>query len=242
MAFAIAIVFYMLFSLFYLYVAVGESWSLVISDLFDITVIEASIISIVSAFIVGALAILAAIPIAYLLTYKKFRGKETLKTFLIDLPQTFPPVTEGLVYLLLFGKVGLAFTFAAVIIAKFYVSAPFAISFTTRRFNEIKESGLDVMGRSLGANTRQMLGRVLLPLSKRDILAGFSLTWARAMGELAATLVFAGAIPGITETIPTLVYLASKTSPEMAMAASIVAETLSIIALLLFKWIGKRKL
>ena len=187
------------------------------------------------------MAVAAAIPIAYLITYKKFRGKETLKTLLIDLPQTFPPVTEGLVYLLLFSKVNLAFTFAAVVIAKFYVSAPFAISFTTRRFGEIKESGLDVLGRSLGANTAQILGRVILPLSKRDILGGFSLTWARAMGELAATLVFAGVIPGITETLPTLVYITSKNDPNLAMATSIIAETLSIIALLLFKWIGKRK-
>ncbi|MEM2110472.1 MAG: ABC transporter permease subunit [Candidatus Bathyarchaeia archaeon] len=133
---------------------------------------------------------------------------------MIDLPQMFPPVTEGLVYLLMFEQIGLAYTYAAVIIAKFYVSAPFAISFATRRFREIRETGLDIIAKSLGAKTRNILGRVLLPLSSRDLLAGFSLTWTRAMGELAATFVFAGAIAWKTETIPALVYLTSKDAPR----------------------------
>jgi len=239
-ALACAIVIYMLISIFYLYVAVGESWSLVGGALFDNRVLGAIAISVSSAFIVGGLAIAAAIPCAYLLTYRNFRGKGMLETFLIDLPQTFPPVTEGLVYLLMLGKIGLAYTYPAVIIAKFYVSAPFAISFAARRFKEIRESGLDMIARSLGAKTREVLSRVLLPLSSRDLLAGFSLTWARAMGELAATLVFAGAIPWVTETIPTLVYFTAAETPQVAIAASVVAETLSIVALLSFKWIARR--
>jgi len=237
---ASAIIIYMLVSILYLYIAVGERWSLVVNALFDSRVLGAIVISISSALIVGALAIAAAIPSAYLLAYKSFRGKGALETFLIDLPQTFPPVTEGLVYLLMFGRVGLAYTYVAVIIAKFYVSAPFAISFAVRRFREIRESGLDVIARTLGARTRHVLGRILLPLSSRDLLAGFSLTWARAMGELAATLVFAGAIPWRTEAIPTLVYLTAAETPEVAIAASVIAETLSIVALLSFRWIARR--
>jgi len=236
---ACAVIVYMLVSIFYLYVAVGESWSLVVSALFESRVLGAIAISVSSAFIVGGLAIAAAIPTAYLLAYRNFRGKGVLETFLIDLPQTFPPVTEGLVYLLMLGRIGLAYTYMAVIIAKFYVSAPFAISFAARRFREIRESGLDVIARSLGAKTRHVLGRILLPLSSRDLLAGFSLTWARAMGELAATLVFAGAITWRTEVIPTLVYLTAAETPHVAIAASVIAETLSIVALLSFKWIAR---
>jgi len=238
---ACVVIAFMLVSIFYLYVAVGENWSLVGSALFESRVLGAITISISSALIVGALAVAAAIPSAYLLTYRNFRGKGMLETFLIDLPQTLPPVTEGLVYLLMLGHVGLAYTYSAVIIAKFYVSAPFAISFAARRFREIRESGLDVIARSLGAKTNDLLGRILLPLSSRDLLAGFSLTWARAMGELAATLVFAGAIPWKTEVIPTLVYLTAAETPQVAIAASVIAETLSIIALLSFRWIGRRR-
>jgi len=232
---------YMLISLFYLYVIVGGSWNSVGKALFDTRVLGALTISVSSAFIVGGLAVAAAIPVAYFLVYKDFRGKGMLETLLIDLPQTFPPVTEGLVYLLMFGQFGLAYTFTAVILAKFYVSAPFTVSFATRRFREIKATGLDVIARSLGAKTKHVVRRVLLPLSARDLLAGFSLTWARAMGELAATLVFAGATPWKTESIPALVYLTAETAPEVAIAASVIAETLSIIALVSFRWITRMK-
>jgi len=61
------------------------------------------------------------------------------------------------------------------------------------------------------------------------------------MGELAATLVFAGAIPWVTETLPVLIYLTSSESPQVAIASSVVMETLSIISLLLFKFIARRR-
>ncbi|MBS7639709.1 ABC transporter permease [Candidatus Bathyarchaeota archaeon] len=238
---ASAVIAYMLISVFYLYVAVGENWNLVLNALLDNRVHGAIFISVSSALLVGILAIAASIPVAYILTYSRFRGKDILETLLVDLPQTFPPVTEGLVYLLMFGRFGLAYTFAAVIIAKFYVSAPFTISFTVRRFREIKESGIDIIARSLGARTSHILSRILLPLSARDMAAGFSLTWARAMGELAATLIFAGAIPWVTETLPVLIYLASSERPQVAIAASVITETLSIISLLSFKLIARRR-
>lgn len=238
---ASAVIVYMLISIFYLYIAVGENWNLVLSALFESRVHGAIIISLSSALLVGALAIAASIPVAYILTYTKFRGREILETFIIDLPQTFPPVTEGLVYLLLFGRLGLAYTYTAVIIAKFYVSAPFTVSFAARRFREIKESGIDIIARSLGARTSHVITRILLPLSARDLVAGFSLTWSRAMGELAATLVFAGAIPWTTETLPALIYLTSSESPQVAMAASVITESLSIISLLAFKYIGEKR-
>ncbi|MBS7606012.1 MAG: ABC transporter permease subunit [Candidatus Bathyarchaeia archaeon] len=237
---ASAVIAYMFISILYLYVAVGEKWNLVLNALFDNRVHGAIVISVSSAFFVGFLAVVAAIPVAYILTYSNIRGKHILEMFLIDLPQTFPPVTEGLVYLLLFGRFGLAYTYVAVIIAKFYVSAPFTISFAARRFYEIKESGVDVIARSLGAKTSHILSRILLPMTFRDLIAGFSLTWARAMGELAATLIFAGAIPWVTETLPALIYLASRESPEVAIAASIITESLSIAALLSFRFIARK--
>ena len=230
---------YMLVSLFYLYVAVGESINQVSAALFNSQVLGALTISVASAFLVGGLAVAIGVPVAYFMAFNEFRGKETLEMLLIDMPQTFPPVTEGLVYLLMLGRFRLAYTFAAVIIAKFYVSAPFTLSFLTRRFRELKGNGYDVIARSLGARTRHVLNWIMIPLSARDVVGGFSLTWARAMGELAATLVFAGAIPWQTEIIPTLVFLTSRNAPAIAMAASVIAETLSLVALFSFRLIGR---
>jgi molybdate transport system permease protein len=233
----------MLISLFYLYVAVGGLWNLVFKAFFDDRVLGALWVSVSSAFIVSGLATGAAVPTAYMLTYKEFKGKALLETLLIEFPQTFPPATVGLVYLLLLGPgspINIAYTYAAVIVAKFYVSAPFALSFTVRRFRELDDAGLSVMAKALGGKTKHILLWVLVPLSVRDLLAGFSLTWARAMGEMAATLVFAGAIPWKTEIFPAVVYFTSQTAPELALATSAIAGTLSIISLLSFKLIGRR--
>ena len=236
---------FMLVSLFYLYVAVGNSLSLVFSVLLDSRILGAMWVSVSAAFIVGALAIVVAIPTAYVLTYSEFRGKSLLETLLIEFPQTFPPATVGLVYLLMLGPgspINIAYTYPAVLIAKLYVSAPFAMSFTLRRFREIHRTGLDVIAESLGGKTRHILLWVLVPLSTIDLLGGFSLTWARAMGEVAATLIFAGAIPWKTEIFPALIYLTSQSAPELALAASLIAAALSIAALMLFKWIvGRRR-
>lgn len=79
-----------------------------------------------------------------MLTYREFRGKDLIETLLIEFPKTFPPATVGLVYLLMLGSgspLNLAHTYWAVIVAKFYVSAPFAMSLTIRRFGEIHGSG-----------------------------------------------------------------------------------------------------
>jgi ABC-type sulfate transport system permease component len=143
-----AFIFFMLVSLFYLYVAVGSQWSLVVNALFDSRILGALWVSVSAAFIVGVLAIVAAIPTAYVLTYSEFRGKSLMETLLIEFPQTFPPATVGLVYLLMLGPsspINIAYTYPAVLIAKLYVSAPFALSFTLRRFREIHRSGLDVI-------------------------------------------------------------------------------------------------
>ncbi len=242
---AVAFILFMLVSLFYLYVAVGSSWGLVAEALFDNRIIGALLVSVSSAFIVGVLAIGVAIPTAYVLTYSEFRGKSLVETLLIEFPQTFPPATVGLVYLLMLGPgspINIAYTYPAVIVAKLYVSTPFALSLILRRFREIHRTGLDVIAESLGGRTRHILLWVLIPLSTIDLLGGFSLTWARAMGEVAATLIFAGAIPWKTEIFPAVVYLTSGSEPELALAASLIAAILSIVALMLFKLIaGSRR-
>lgn len=242
---ALFFILFMLASLFYLYVAVGSSWGLVVNALFDSRILGALWVSVSAAFLVGILALIVAIPTAYVLTYNEFKGKSLIETLLIEFPQTFPPATVGLVYLLMLGPgspINIAYTYPAVLIAKLYVSAPFALGLTLRRFREIHNTGLDVIAESLGGKTKHVLFWVLIPLSTIDLLGGFSLTWARAMGEVAATLIFAGAIPWKTEIFPTIVLETAQSAPEVALAASLIAAVLSIAALMLFKWVvGRRR-
>jgi len=123
------LILFMIVSIFYLYVAVGRTWNLVVDVFFSYRVVAALTVSITSSTIAGLLALGAVIPAAFVLTYRGFRGKSLIETLLIEFPQTFPPATIGLIYLLMLGPgspVNLAFTYWAVIIAKFYVSTPFA--------------------------------------------------------------------------------------------------------------------
>ena len=151
----------------------------------------------------------------------------------------------GVIYFLVLGPtspINLAFTFAAVIIAKLIVSSPFTISYTLRKFREIRESKLDLVARSLGANTTDLIFRVLIPISKQDILAGLTLTGARAMGEFGGSLIFAGVIAYQTEILPTYTSRVVNIDPYLALAATAVMTVFALLAIVVVRSLFKAKL
>lgn len=191
-------------------------------------------ISLASAFIVILLTALFVVPMAYLLAYKEFRYKKFLETLLIDIPQTLPPVAVGVIYVFAFGvdsPIHLAFTFIAVIIAKLIVSAPFALGYVLRKFREIRESKIDLVARSLGADTRMVIFRILVPIARQDIIAGLTLAWARAMGEFGGSLIFAGVIAYKTEILPTYANRVVHTDPILALGATAIMVLFALVAL-----------
>ncbi|MBI2669450.1 ABC transporter permease subunit, partial [Candidatus Woesearchaeota archaeon] len=192
----------------------------------------AFLISLAAALVVIILTPLFAIPTAYFLTYRNFRHQKVAESILIDIPQTFPPVAVGVIYLFAFGPnspLNLAYTFMAVVIAKLFVSAPFTLSHTLRKFREIKQSKLDLVARSLGSDTKHLLFRVLIPLARNDIVAGLTLSWARAMGEFGGSLIFAGVIAYKTEILPTYTSRVVTIDPFLALAATLVLTFFSIL-------------
>ncbi|MDD4931792.1 MAG: ABC transporter permease subunit [Candidatus Colwellbacteria bacterium] len=200
-------------------------------------------ISLISALAVVVISAIFAVPAAYFLAYR-FRNAHLLETLMIDIPQTLPPIAVGVIYLFIFGPgspINLAFTFAAVIIAKLVVSSPFALAYTLRRFQEIKSSKLDLIARSLGADTNDVLFRVLIPLSKRDIATGLTLCWSRAMGEFGGSLIFAGVIAYKTEILPTYTNRVSSGDPALALAATAVMAAFALIALVTVKSLALKK-
>lgn len=202
-------------------------------------------ISFTSAVIVVLLTAFFAIPVAYFLTYNSLRYTNFIEALLIDIPQTFPPVAVGVIYLFMLGPnspINIAFTFLAVVIAKLLVSAPFTIGYTLRKFREIRDSKLDLVARSLGAGTRDVLFRVLIPLARRDITAGLTLSWARAMGEFGGSLIFAGVIAYKTEILPTYANRMVGADPFLALAATTVLTLFAIFTIIVVRSIFKRKI
>lgn len=231
--------------LFQYYAALG-SLNAVLAAFANERILSALWLSIASSFVTTFFAVVFGVPLAYVFAAKEFRGKTSLETVAVDVPQTFPPVAEGMIFLLMLGPtspfhVDLTLTFTALVIAKFFIAGPFVVSTVARKFREIQKSGIDLTARSLGANQFQVFTTVFLPLSSIDIAAGAALCWARAMGELGGSLVFAGVIPFKTEVLPTFIALDAKTLTSEALAATILGTTASTLALVTFKRLSLKK-
>lgn len=241
-----ALLAWLLLTFIYQYIALLGFTQEVLGAWQDRRILSALWLSLTSSFATLFFSLLFGIPLGYLFALKEFKGKVLMETLSIDVPQTFPPIAEGMIYLLLLGPhsplhINLAFTFSALVIAKFYVCAPFIVSFVARRFREIQETKLPLTARTLGANPLHVFMLIFLPLSFKEIAAGTSLCWARAMGELGGSLIFAGVIAYQTEIIPTFIAKEAQSLPGQALAATILVTSASTLSLLLFKFLTRRR-
>jgi molybdate transport system permease protein len=160
--------------------------------------------------------ILLGTPLAYVMARNSFRGKIVLET-VIDLPMILPPAVAGLALLMAFGRRGLlgehlnawgfqiGFSTTAVIIAQIFVASPFYIRAATAAFGGIARAQEEAAA-DLGANPRHVFTSITVPLAAPGIGAGAVLAWARAVGEFGATIMFAGNLPGVTQTLPLAIY------------------------------------
>lgn len=165
------------------------------------------------AFVATFFVVIAGTALAYLLATKKFRGK-TLLEVLITLPLILPPTVTGYYLILLFGRQGivgkyfewnLTFTWGAAVIASFVVSLPLMVRTAQAAIESVDRSMINT-SYMLGYGKWQTAFKVIFPLARKGLLAGTILSFARAMGEFGATLMFAGNIPGRTNTMPLEIY------------------------------------
>ena len=188
--------------------------------------------------------VLVGTGVAYLLASKNFKGKEVLD-ILFTLPLVLPPTVTGYYLILLMGRSGLIggvlyrwtgwsimFTWYAAVLASFIVSLPLMIK-TTRAAIESVDKSLINASYTLGHGELTTAIRVVLPLSKKGIVAGTVLAFARAMGEFGATLMVAGNIPGKTNTMPIAIYT-SACSGEWSQANLLVLFFTVISGLLIY--------
>ncbi len=213
-------------------------------------VVQALQLSIVTTSISILLTVLFGLPVAYVLARMDFPGRKLLET-LVTLPTVLPPVVAGVALLLTFGRMGLLgrslsplgitlpFTTAAVIMAQIFVSSPFFVN-SARAGLEQLDTRYEQAAYTLRASPFYAFRRVVLPLIRPALLSGIGLAWARALGELGATITFAGNFPGITQTMPIAVYIAAETDLDTAVAISVVLMAVSFGVLLALR-IGRSK-
>jgi molybdate transport system permease protein len=207
----------------------------------DPLVIQALQLSLLTSSIATLLAAALGTPVAYLLARYRFRGQMVLDT-LIDLPMTLPPVVAGLALLLAFGRTGLlgpllsargieiGFSTAAVVIAQAFMATPFFIRAARAGFESVPV-GLEHAAMTLGRNRWGVFWSITVPLAGPALFAGAVLAWARALSEFGATLLFAGSLPGTTQTLPLAVMSAFETDLSLAIATAVVSLLLAFGAL-----------
>ncbi|WP_129688361.1 molybdate ABC transporter permease subunit [Gottfriedia acidiceleris] len=176
-------------------------------------------ISLKVTIVAGVIVIILGTIAGRILSMKSFKGKTLLETILM-LPLVLPPTVVGFLLLVIFGRqsfVGkmiewlvkqpIVFTWWAAVIASIVVAFPLMYQSTKTGFqgvdNEIEEAA-----RVCGANEWNVFFLISIPLSLKAIISGSILSVARVLGEFGATLMFAGNIPGKTQTVPTAIYLA----------------------------------
>jgi len=194
-----------------------------------------------------ALILLFGTPTAYLLATRRFRGRALLVT-VVELPLVLPPAVAGLGLLAAFGRyellggavdalgVEIAFTKIAVVLAVTFVASPFYIRTAIAAFEAV-DPDLVSASRTLGAGPARTFARVALPLASGGLGAGAALAFARGLGEFGATIMFAGSLQGVTQTLSLAVYQEFDVRFESALAIGALLVIVSALVLFLAKLI-----
>ncbi len=203
-------------------------------------------LSLKTSAVATVLAVLFGTPLAYLLARRAFPLKRLIDT-LVDLPLVLPPAVAGVALLMAFGRRGLAgsllqewdihiaFTQAAVVLAQTFVAAPLFVRASVIGFAGI-DPDLEDAAVLDGAGEWSLFRHVTAPLARKALLSGALLTWARALGEFGATLLFAGNFPGRTQTMPLAIYLGFELDLTTAITLSVILLAGSFLTLALVKF------
>ena len=213
-------------------------------------VVAALALSLTTTAVSLVLTVIFGLPLAIVLARRSFRGKWLVEA-IVDLPIVLPPAVAGLALLLVFGRRGLlagpmqaagidiAFTVVAVVLAQTFVSAPFFVRAARAGLAGV-DRDLEDAARVDGASERQLFRRITVPLAGAALAAGLVMSWARALGEFGATIMFAGSVEGRTQTLPLVVYSefqAGELDASVAAAAMLVLAALGVLlSARLFHW------
>lgn len=197
------------------------------------------------------IGICAGMPLAWLLARYPVRGRNLFET-LLDLPTVMPPTVAGIALLMAFGRSGLlgryfdaaglsiAFSTVAVIIAQTFVAIPFFIRSAIAGFAQI-DTTYEEAAAVDGASPWRIFWQITMPLASRSLLTGIVLTWARALGEFGATILFAGNFPGRTQTMPLAIYVGFELDLNVAitLSAILLAVSFGVLFTVKFFWGSK---
>ncbi|WFN33934.1 ABC transporter permease [Methanogenium sp. S4BF] len=208
-----------------------------IASLSTPVVTDALILSLTTAVACVLIVVLCGTPISYINARFAYRGKDIIDT-LIDIPVILPPAVAGLALLMAFGRYGIvgkylslcgieiAYTTLAVVLAQVFVSSPFYIRQARAGFEAV-DTSLEDAARTLGASPLRTFARITMPLAAGGLISGAVMTFARALGEFGATIMFAGNIQGRTQTMPLAIYTTMQGDLDASLALAVILVIIS---------------
>ena len=216
-----------------------DLWNAITGDL----ALTALRLSIFTSVVSIAVVIAGGTPFAYLLARRNHWLARVIDG-LVELPIVLPPVVAGVAMLMAFGRggliggwlesagVGISFTTVAVVFAQVFVAAPFYVRSAKLGFQSVARDYEDV-SQTLGVSPISTFWRITLPLAAPSIITGLGLSWARALSEFGATIMFAGNLTGETQTMPLAIMTAMESSGglDSALALSAMLLVVSVLAL-----------
>jgi len=203
---------------------------------------EALSLSVRTTLVSLCILVLGGTPLAFWLSASRSRLARWVEVVL-DLPIVVPPAVIGVALLQTFGNRGLLgpalqgiglsvpFTTTAVVLAQVVVSAPFYLQAAATAFRSV-DLDLLLVARTLGISEAGAFFRVAVPIALPGLVSGAALAWARALGEFGATLLFAGNLPGRSQTLSLAIYTALEADADVAVAISLVLTSIAVVLLL----------
>jgi len=210
--------------------------------------LDALLVSIKTSAIAHAAVLLVGTPAAYAIGRGRFPGRAVVLS-LIELPLVLPPVVAGIALLVTFGRLGLlggaldvlgiqiSFTQTAVVLAVAFVESPLYVRGAIASFESVDGALLDA-ARTLRAGPFRVFARVALPLAAGGLGAASALALARGLGEFGATLLFAGSLQGVTQTLPLAIYAQFEVDFDTALAIGALFVCFGVAVLLALKVVG----
>jgi len=220
----------------------SHNWASLAEELGNPSVLSALRVSITTTLIATLLSVFFGLPLAWMLARHRSSWIRHFEV-LVDLPLVLPPAVAGLGLLLAFGQNGLlggvfqslgisvAFTPIAVVLAQVFVGAPLFVKAAIAGFRMVPLE-LEEAAAVSGAGPIRSFLSITLPMAAPALLAGTVACWARALGEFGATLLFAGSLPGKTQTLPLAIYQFMETNMESATTVSILLMVIAFIVII----------
>ena len=221
-------------------------WSTFFDSLSQSDSLVAVKLSLWTSILAAAISLLLGVPLAWWLV----KSNEKLTRFIRPLvlaPIALPPTVAGLALLGLLSRNGLLgkyiyeqlnwqmpFTTTAVVFTGIFIGLPFLVLIAESTFRQLPEDIEDaaVIDR---ASSGELFRLIALPQARGGIITGLLLAWARILGEFGATMMFAGSMPGITQTWTIQIYQQLEINPDTAYALSFLMVVIAMAIFILIR-------